>query len=472
MAMNWNRTVRVMMAALVGLAALAGGCHKKPQADLVLVSPHPKTVQDEFERAFRNWHKAKYGSDVTLEWRDLGGGSNVTKNLINQYATSPTSGVDINFGGGVPDHQKLAEQGIDVPLDLPADVTSQIADITGVPQRDPQGRWCGAAASCFGILYNARLMKDNFLPVPKTWDDLTAPAMFGRVSAADCLHSSSASSAYEMIIQSARTPDGKTDWPAGWAKLLKIFANCGSYTSGASEVVGQVAHGQAAAGAAIDFYAYAEMEGKNGADLGFAVAPGATVFTPDPIAILKGAPHPEMAKHFVEFILSEPGQLLLCLPAGAPGGPTEHALYRQSVRKDVYAKHAGELLKPLLNPYALGGGFPFDQRAYAIRASKLLGPLMKAAVLDSRDQLRAAWKKIIDKGAPADLVADFVALPPDLADEETALATAEKLDFSPRKLFADDPATCPYKTAAEQAEAITAAWQKFFREKYERLGGK
>lgn len=89
---------RLMWGVAVACAALAlGGCRKKPQPDLVIVSPHNKKIEAEFEQAFRAWHKEKFGSDVKLEWRDVGGTTTTTKYLLNQYARSDSSGIDVYF---------------------------------------------------------------------------------------------------------------------------------------------------------------------------------------------------------------------------------------------------------------------------------------------------------------------------------------------------------------------------------------
>lgn len=440
-----NRVVRILRRAgmLALLAALIlSGCKKRIAADLVIVSPHNDQIKTEFERAFRAWHKQTFGQDVTFQWREVGGTTSITRFLENQYRSAVSSGIDLYFGGGAPDHNYLAARGILQKVDLPKALLEQLPEtIGGLRQYDPEGRWYGAAVSCFGIIYNAKLLRQNGLPLPRRWDDLASPVMFGRIAAADATQSGSARAAYEMIIQSA------PDWPAGWAKLLKIFANCKRFTAGASDVPRDVADGEVLAGAAIDFYAYTTIA-QSGGDIGFAIVPGTTAFTPDPIAMLKGSPHPEMAKRFIEFVLSETGQALWGLPAGAPGGPKTHALYRQPIRRDTYEKYKGKMLQPLTDPFVHSGDFQLNVRAQRIRISRLLGPLMKAAALDSRAELSGAWKAIIDAGEPADLVRDFAALPDDLAQEETALQTAERLSDK------------------KQAELITSAWQRFFREKY------
>jgi len=432
-----------LVGALAAVALAAGGCKKKVEADLVLVSPHSKQIEAEFERDFRAWHKEKFGADVTVQWVDVGGSTACTQYLIRRYGRADTSGIDLYFGGGGPDHKLLTAKGLTVPVTLPTDVLAAIpATITGVRQYDPQGRWHGAAVSCFGILYNAKLLKDHNIPIPKTWSDLAAPAMFGRIAAADATQSGSARAAYEMIIQSA------ANWLVGWEKLLKIFANCKRFTGGASEVVRDVANGEVLAGAAIDFYAYGQIA-LAGDVLGFTLVRGTTAFTPDPICLLKGAPHPEMARRFIEYVFTARAQKLWCLPAGAPDGPKTHPLYRQPIRRDVYEKCAGRMLPMLVNPFEFTPNFRLDEAKAGIRISRLLGPLMKAAAKDSRTQLSAAYKAILDAGSPADLRRQFAALPPDLASEDIALKTAKRLT---------DPA---------EADEITAKWQRYFRTKYE-----
>ena len=433
---------------LLLLPALAAGCRKKTTPDLIIVSPHNKKIEAEFDRAFRLWHQRHFGWDVKIQWRDVGGTTSTTRFLLNQYRRADTSGIDVYFGGGSPDHRLLAARGCTVPVHLPPEILSQLPrTIGGVRQYDPKGHWYGAAVSCFGILYNAKLLKAKNLPIPRRWDDLAAPAMFGRIAAADATQSGSARAAYEMIVQSA------SDWPAGWAKLLKIFANCKRFARGSSDVVNDVANGDVLAGAAIDFYAYNQIA-LAGDDLGFAVVAGTTAFTPDPISLLKGAPHRQMAQRFIEFVLSREGQFLWCLPPGTPGGPKEHALYHQPIRRDVYRLCKGRMLSPLVDVFERSGDFKLDEEAASIRISRLHGPLMKAAAMDSQAELRRAWKTILQAGqsdrAKA-LLKDFTALPADLADEKTALETAKKLS---------DP---------KQRELITGRWQRFFRRKYERI---
>ncbi len=441
-ALRWTRVAAALLAVA---AALAGGCKKKTQAGLVIVSPHNKKIEAEFEAAFRAWHQEQFGQDVKIEWRDIGGTTLVTRFLIEQYKRSDSSGIDLYFGGGAPDHERLADREITVPVQLPEEILAKLPRTIGpVLQYDPAGHWYGATVSSFGIIYNAKLLREKSLPIPRHWDDLASPAMYRKVAAAKAAQSGSARAAYEMIIQS------EPNWPAGWAKLLKIFANCKRFTSGASDIPADVANGEVLAGAAIDFYAYLQIAASGAETVGFTMVPETTAFTPDPISMLKGAPHPVAAQRFIEFVLSERGQTLWCLPPGTPGGPIRDGLYRQPIRRDIYDKYAERMFAPLVNPFEQDWDFQLDKRAAGIRISRLLGPLMTAAT-DLQPDLPKAWKAIIDAGMPADLLKEFAALPDDLAEEATALETAGKL------------------SDARQRELITSDWRQFFRAKYEKI---
>lgn len=441
-----------LILMLLGVAII-GGCRKNVQGDLVILSPHSSKIRLAYQQAFAEYYKQKHGKAINIEFRDVGGTTSNTTYLINSQGHS---GIDLYFGGGSPDHNLLADKGLLQAVELPADLLAAMPQKIGdVPQRDEQNRWFGAAVSRFGIFYNDRLLGQHNLPRPADWGDLADPALFGKVELADGSESGSARAAYEMIIQSGGS------WPEGWSRLLRIFGNCKSFPKSASDVVADVANGEVMAGAAIDFYAY-DTIAKNGNHLKFVTAKGATVFTPDPIALLRGAPHPELAKEFMEFVLSFRGQALLCMPAGGEYGPVLEGqgtdahgaggpagLYRQPIRPDVYEKLSGKMLQPLVNPFEYAGSFTVPREIWETRQGLLLKPLMKAAAVDNRQLLNQAWQAIIAAGRPEGLIRQFTALPENLADQDTAHATAKLL------------------TDPRQAEQIQRDWTEYFRQTYE-----
>lgn len=460
--MHMRLSTILFVTMLVG-AALLGGCRKTEEADLVLISPHNEFIESEFERAFADWHERNFGSRPTLRWRDMGGTNDAAKFIKEQYEAGAAGEVDVFFGGGAPDHAAVAAAGAIEPIELPAEILAAIpAELSGVQLYDAEAGWYGSALSTFGIFYNQRLLSQRGLPAPVRWSDLAHRRMYNNVIAASP-SSGSAKAAYDIIAQSAPT------WPEGWAMLMQFWGNCQQITRGSSDMTGLVVEGQAGAGTAIDFYAYTEMAEANTGDetvLNF-VAPTA-VFTPDPISVLKGAPHPEMARRFVQFVLSEEGQRLWCLPPGSPGGPAEHALYRLPIHPAVYeqyptaAEGSDEPNTPAMLPflidvyeYAAQRDDRIDTEVHAARVANLLPDLMTAAVMTDRELMHRAWGAILDRGMPADQVAEFVRLPADVDTLEKSLAMADRL------------AQLRQEEDELAVEEISRRWRDFFREKYQ-----
>ena len=52
---------------------------------LVIVTSHNKSVRDEYEIAFRKHYKAKYGKDITLDFRSPGGTSDIVRYIEDRF---------------------------------------------------------------------------------------------------------------------------------------------------------------------------------------------------------------------------------------------------------------------------------------------------------------------------------------------------------------------------------------------------
>ena len=85
--------------------------------------------------------------------------------------------------------------------------------------------------------------------------------------------------------------------------------------------------------------------------------------TADVIGMLRGAPHPELALAFIEYVLSlEGGQKLWGFKVGAPGGPTRYALHRPPIRKEMYVDEFYDYRSnPELNAYRDVGDFIYHE---------------------------------------------------------------------------------------------------------------
>ncbi len=419
-----------------------------PTRKLVIISPHSENIRNEFEWAFSLDHAVRYGIKITFEWRSVGGGSNsINQFLTNTYKYKDTSEIDILWGGGDYNFIPLAKLGILEPLNLPAEIRDNIPEKIGsVRMYDPNLYWVGAAISAFGYIYNAEMLKRCSIALPDgTWDDLADKRFTDLLSLADPSQSGSAASAYTIVAQSGE------DWPQGWGKLLGILANAKRFTDSAGSAANAPVLGEALVAACIDFYGAVRVTEAPG-QVVYVSPQGQTAFNPDPIAILKNPPNPELAQHFVEFVLGTRGQSLWALPVGTADGPARSVLGRQPVRKDVYDLYAGKMIASIVKPYEAGQAMMLEGWRTKVDY-RVLTQLVKTAAVDNSDGLRAARAALHRAGSPAEMLAEFHRLPPniDSVDKMAAITAALK-----------DP------TAAER---LLTDWQRFFREKYERIVG-
>jgi len=412
---------------------------------LIAISPHNTDIENEYEAAFSLYHAVEFGQKVDIDWRDVGGGSTaILRHLRNVYANSDTSGIDIVWGGGDYNFQRMAEEGILQPMKISEDALANIPErFSGHRMYDEQFRWCGSAVSGFGILYNKALLDRLGREPPKQWDDLAEARFYGLVGLADPMQSGSAASTYEMIVQSGK------DWPAGWAKLLAILGNAKKFYSGAGDAAEAVPSGEVALSACIDFYGTLRVL-RYPDTLVYVSPKGQTSFGPDPIAILKNPPNGLIAQRLVDFVLSRRGQALWALPAGAPDGPVRVGLGRQPIRKDVYEHYAGKLAPMIVNPYAAGESMAIDDQLWS-DSFGVLRKLVWAAAVKNRDGLRAAKKKLIETGFDQDRLAEFNKLPDNVAKRENLAEISAQLRDK------------------KQADIIVTDWISFFREKYKRV---
>jgi ABC-type Fe3+ transport system substrate-binding protein len=401
---------------LLGLGAIgcllisSAPCAAAAANEVVVVSPHWEGIKDETARAFRAWHEQKYGFPVTVRWRDVGGTSQIVRFLRSEYQSNASAGIDILYGGGIDPYRDLKSSGLLTHYDPPPEILAQIpADLHGMELYDPDHTWFGAALSGFGILINERACAAASLPEPRTWPDLTDPRLAGWISGCDPRTSGSVLAIDEIILQAY-------GWDKGWAILMEMSGNVRNFLSSAAAAAVQVGLGDAAIGVSIDTYGQAQVGYYGPENVRFVLPEGETVITPDGIAILKNPPHPELAQHFVEFVLSRAGQLLWMLPKGAPGGATHNVINRMSVYPALYDELAGHT--PIAtDPFRLRTDLVYSTELGAKRRA-ILSALIAARMIDTHDRLVEAWNALHSVAAgrlpPArqqELLARFLAPP-------------------------------------------------------------
>ncbi len=402
-----RRLICVMITSLAaGLGLAAVGCERADEYDLVIITPHNKQIQTEFQTAF----EAEVGQPVRIRWVLMGTGE-IMQLLGRNDRPNRGFDYDIMFGGGAPDYELGARRGYFAKPNLPAEVVEAVpATLGGLPTRDPNGLWYGATMSTFGILVNEAARENQNLPEINDWADLARPEMFSWIIAADPSKSGSVRVCYELILQ-------KYGWERGWPMLLEIAANARQITDSSSAIPNEVTQGSVVAGPTIDFYALQRME-KNDR-LRFVLPPGGTAATPDPIAMLRQPKHKAMAERFIAFVLSPAGQRLWFLPPGVEGGPREARLFRTPISPAVMEQHAEHL--PIKDLFA--SLLEFDAELQS-RRSPLLQVLFPAAAVTLHDELRETWEALNEAGMPAEAME---AWNEPMLSNEAALSAADEI---------------------------------------------
>jgi iron(III) transport system substrate-binding protein len=171
-------------------------------------------------------------------------------------------------------------------------------------------------------------------------------------------------------------------------------------------------------GLCIDFYGRQQEEAvrRRGVSdrIGYSSPAGGSVSSVDPVALLRGAKNPEVAKLFIEYLLSMEGQKLWNFRPGTAGGPERFALRRLPVRRDFYADAEFSALRS--DPEAQ----PFVQENQLVYRSEWTGGIfremafiIRVVCLDTHAELKDAWRAI--NAAPPQARAEAIAVLSDLS---------------------------------------------------------
>jgi iron(III) transport system substrate-binding protein len=483
----------LIIIALVAVVALPFIFRGKKQVSvrnadetLVIITPHNEALRHEYTHGFQKWYLERTGRTIAIDWRVIGGTSEITRFLESEYisafqnywtrtlnrpwsmevqaafhngrltpddtpeddtvemsarraflASSISCGIDIFFGGGSFDFIRQAAAGRIVdsgimklhPEWFSENVIPQ--SFTGEPYWDPEGRWIGDVLSSYGMIYNRdSLERLGIADEPRAWDDLANPKLQGEVALCDPTKSSSIAKAFENVIQqhiyrmwaqleketgldraSLESRAVAAGWASGLQLLQKAGANARYFTDTSQKPSIDVIQGNSAIGLCIDFYGRGShqntamrFDGRPGR-IGYYSPPDGTVLSPDPIAVLRGAPNAKASLAFMEYALSMEGQKLWNFKVGTPGGTDRYELRRLPIRRDFYeADFASYRSDPEVNPYEGANPLVYNG-AWTGGVFREMAFVVRVMCLDTHAELVSAWREIIAAGMPEDALA-------------------------------------------------------------------
>ncbi len=312
--MNWKA---IAACALTGVALVSAGCggsaDKKADAAqgqnlkgkklVMYVSFHEDTAKE-----LADLFKKKTGADVSFIRLPTG------EALARIQAEKSAPKADIWLGGTADAHAKAASEGL-----LEA-YKSPNAKMILPEYQDKDGYWYGTYLEVMSIGYNEKRFKEEFEPKgikpPVTLEDLLKPEFKGEIIMPDPRKSGTGNTFISSVLQSMGEEKG-------WAYLKQLKGQVAQFTP-SGFTPGQ----KAGAGEyliALNFISDQSLVSAKGQKLVSTIYQDAG-WTACPVGMIKGAADSDVAKAFIDFVLTkEAGEILVktthavaCNPDVAP----------------------------------------------------------------------------------------------------------------------------------------------------------
>ncbi|MEE9420075.1 MAG: ABC transporter substrate-binding protein [Desulfatiglandaceae bacterium] len=276
----FKKYMSIMMLVLAFTVFAFGGV-SSAKSKVLLYTSVPQSIIDKIRIAFTSKHP-----DVQLEVYRTGTG----KVLAKIYAEHEGGKIqaDLVWVADFSVYESLKGKGILMQY-FPPEAKELPAEFI-----DGEGYYYGARLINMVIGYNTRRVKGD--GIPKSWKDLLAPKLKGRIGMCTPVRCGSMMVTYGAFLSNPEL---------GWDYFDKIYANGVKHDSNTG-VAKKIATGELLMGFVLD-YAIRGME-KKGSPIGFVWPQEGCVMVPSPIGIVADTKNMEGAKTFLRYSLSREGQ--------------------------------------------------------------------------------------------------------------------------------------------------------------------
>jgi iron(III) transport system substrate-binding protein len=298
--MRHRTAARVGTVLWLGALAACGG---DDRTRLVVYSPHGRDLLALLERAFEERRP-----DLDVRWLDMG--SQEVLDRVRSERANPQA--DIWFGGPHTIFARGAAEGLLEPY------RPSWADAIVPGGADPEARFFAAYLTPAVLVYNTDALSAD--EAPRDWDDLLDPRFRGRVLIRDPLASGTMRAFFGMVLGRSLRETGDTAQGMAW--LRRLDAQTREYVLNPALLYEKLSRGEGWL-TVWDLPDILLVQAQ-GRPLAYVLPASGTPVILDAIGLVRGAPHPDAARAFLEFVGTPEAQLLAA-----------HEAYRLPARTDL-----------------------------------------------------------------------------------------------------------------------------------------
>ncbi len=277
---------------ILSLTVIAGGCGDQQAANkgnkLVIYTSMKESLIGGIIDGFK-----KQNPGVEIDYQSAGAGKIMAK--LEAERQSGQMLADIIWTSEVPDFYEMKNKGMLLQYQ-----PSNFDELLN-PFDDYDGSFTAARLGTLGIVINT----EKVPMAPKEWEEL----------AVDPIYRDAFGIADPALSGTAFMSMALLEKQFGWEYLERLRENGAIKSKGSGRVVDDTATGELVACLGVDYITAAKIDKGSPLQL---VYPKELLMVPGPVAILKDGPNTEMAKKFVDYILSQEAQQMIANSGTVP----------------------------------------------------------------------------------------------------------------------------------------------------------